>query len=215
MLFKYFIFAFLLGCSGYRFSQQENPLAQYGIDSLSVPMFYNYSNQSEVSASFTREVYRLLTQYPGLKLKSGYSESTDAVFFGIIKSAEQVFETLRPDNFRVANDRAAESIGSQRANFYIPGTTNVQLYLQVIVIKKPTPEQISLLQSGYGEKVLKNSKVIFNELIPVRAEFTREIFDGEATAVTATQNFGLQRKVIDSMAEQAAQSVKEMILYAF
>jgi len=215
MWFKYIFLFLFIGCSGYRFTQQDNPLAQYGIDSLSVPMFYNYSNQSEVSASFTKEVYRLLTQYTGLKLKSGYSTSTDAVMIGIVKSPEQVYETLSPDNLRVANDRAARAIGNRRGSFYIPGTTNVSLFLHVIVLKKPTPEQLSLVQSGYGEQLLTNSKVIFNEIIPLRAEYTREIFDGDSVAITATQNTGLQRKVIQSMAEQAAQSVKEMIFYAF
>lgn len=204
-----------MSCSGYRFTQQNNPLAQYGIDSLSVPMFYNYSNQSEVSASFTKEVYRSLTQYPGLKLKSGYSTSTDAVLIGIVKSPEQVSETLKADNLRVANDRASQAIGNKRGSFYIPGTTNVSLFLHVIVLKKPTPEQISLVQSGYGEQILTNAKVVFNEMIPLHNEYTREIFDGKGTVITATQNSGLQRKVIQSMAEQAAQSVKEMIFYAF
>jgi hypothetical protein len=31
----------------------------------------------------------------------------------------------------------------------------------------------------------------------------------------ATQNFGIQRKTIEAMAEQTAQAVKDMILYAF
>lgn len=209
------VLLFITGCSGYRYSQQDNPLSQYGIESLSVPMFHNYSNQPEVSNHFTREVYRLLSSYPGLKLKSGYHEETDAVMIGIIKTPETIYETVTPMNFRVAQDRAENAIGKDRQKFYIPGTSDITMYLQIIVIKKPTEEELSLLRSGLGDKVKLTSRIIFNDTVPLRAQYTREIFDDEGVAVTATQNAGIQRKIIRSMAEQAAISVKDMILYAF
>lgn len=94
------LLCFLLGCSGYRFTQQDNPLSQYGIESLSVPMFYNYSNQPHVSGDFTRETYRLLTSFSGLRLVSGYSAATDAVLIGIIKSPEKIIQTLQATSLR-------------------------------------------------------------------------------------------------------------------
>jgi hypothetical protein len=209
------VLLFITGCSGYRYSQQENPLAQYGIESLSVPMFHNYSNLPEVSNNFTREVYRLLIGYPGLKLKSGYHSDTDAVMIGIIKTPETYYESVTPMNFRVAQDRAKNNIGNSRQKFYIPGTSDVQLYLQIIVIKKPTEEELSLLRSGLGDKVKLTSRVIFNDTLALRSQYTREIFDDEAGSVTATQNAGIQRKIVRSLSEQAAVSVKDMILYAF
>ena len=87
------ILIFITGCSGYRYTQQDNPLSQYGIQSLSVPMFYNYSNQPEVSNNFTRETYRLLSSYHGLKLRSGYHQESDAVMIGIIKSPIEIPST--------------------------------------------------------------------------------------------------------------------------
>ena len=209
------ILLFLSGCSGYRYSQQDNPLSQYGIESLSVPMFHNYSNQPEVSNNFTREIYHLLSSYRGLKLKSGYHPESDAVMIGIVKSPESVYETLTPGNLRVAQDKAGKAIGTKREDFYIPGTTDVQLLLQIIVIKKPTEEELSLLKSGLGDKVKLTSRVIFNETLPLRSTYTREIFDEESVNITATKNAGIQRKVVKTMAEQAAISVRDMILYAF
>ena len=209
------VLIFISGCSGYRYTQQDNPLSQYGITSLSIPMFHNYSNQPEVSNNFTRETYRLLTEYRGLKLKSGYHPETDAILIGIIKSPEPVYETLTPNSFRVAQGKAGNVIGNKRQNFYIPGTTDVTLMLQIIVIKKPTEEELTLLKSGLGDKVILTSRVIFNDTIPLRTQYTREIFDNEEVSVTATQNAGIQRKVIRTMAEQAAISVRDMILYAF
>lgn len=210
---------FITGCSGYRYTQQENPLSQYGISSLSIPMFFNFSNQPDVSGSFTRETYRLLTNFRGLKLRPGYDSESDAVLIGIIKSPEKVNMTLRPNNLRVAQARASNAIGSKRQNFYIPGTTDVSILLQVIVIKKPTDEEMTLLKSGIGDKVRLNSRIIFNETIPLTTQFAREVFDNSSTSdavsVTATQNAGIQRKVMRTLSEQAANSVRDLILYAF
>jgi hypothetical protein len=212
------------GCAGYRYTQQDNPLSQYGIQSLSVPMFYNYSNMPDVSANFTRETYTLLTNFGGLKLVPGYSTQTDAVLIGIIRSPERLTQSLRPGNLREARDRAGNAVGTSRGNFYIPGTSDVTLMLQVIVIKKPSEEELALLRSGIGDQIRPNSRVIFNELIPLGSQFTREIFDNnptgpnaerDATSVIATQNAGLQRKTTDNLAIQAAIQVRDMILYAF
>ena len=104
-MLKFLILFVITGCSGYRFSQQENPLSQYGIQSLSVPMFYNYSNLSEVHTDFTRETYRLLTGFSGLKLNNGYNKNSDAVLIGILKSPEKVAETL-PEPLESSNIEA-------------------------------------------------------------------------------------------------------------
>lgn len=214
-MLKYFFLLLLFGCSGYRFSQQENPLSQYGIQSLSVPMFYNYSNLSEVHTDFTRETYRLLTGFSGLKLKSGYSPDSDALLIGIIKTPEKLAETVRPSNLRLAQEKAGNAVGTQRQDFSIPGTSDVFLYLHVILIKKPTEEEIALLKSGIGDKIKSTSKVLFNEIIPLRIQYTREVLDDEGVDVVATQNFGAQRKILKSLAQQAAVNVRDMILYAF
>lgn len=213
-MLKFLILFVITGCSGYRFSQQENPLSQYGIQSLSVPMFYNYSNLSEVHTDFTRETYRLLTGFSGLKLVNGYNKNSDAVLIGILKSPEKIAETIRASNLRVAQEKAKTAVAG-RENFYIPGTSDVSVYLHVIVIKKPTEEEIALLKSGIGDQVKSTSKIIFNELIPLRIQYTREVLDGDGTQVIATQNLGVQRKSLKSLAENAAINVRDMILYAF
>ena len=205
----------LFGCSGYRFSQQENPLAQYGIQSLSVPMFYNYSNLAEIHTDFTRETYRLLTGFSGLKLNSGYNQNSDALLIGILKTPEKLAETIRASNLRLAQDKAKNAIGNRRENFYIPGTSDIQLYLHVIVIKKPTEEEIALLKSGIGDQIKSTSKIIFNEFIPLRIQYTREVLDDAGVQVVGTQNAGVQRKILKNLAEQAAVNVRDMILYAF
>jgi hypothetical protein len=208
--------AFLTSCGGYRFTQQDNPLAQYGIKSLSIPMFHNYSNQSDVSVSFTRETYRLLTGFGGLKLSSGHNPQSDAVLIGIIRSPEKVSETLRPGSLEAASVKASTAIGNDRQKFYVPITTEVAMSIQVIVIKKPTEEELALLKSGLSQQVLVTSRVIFNETIPLKTQYAREIFDKNAgNEVNATQNAGIRRKVMGSLAEQAAISIRDIIFYAF
>lgn len=205
----------LFGCSGYRFTQQDNPLSQYGIYSLSVPMFYNYSNLPDVSGDFTREVYKLLSGFGGLKLKSGYHEDTDAVLIGIIKTEEKMSLTLLPMSLRPAQEKAPNAIGKSREKFYIPGATNMGMKLQVIVIKKPTEEDLALLRSGIGDKIKVNSKIIFNEVVSVAGSYAHEVLDNPGTQVVGTQNLGVQRKTLKTMAEQAAANVRDVILYAF
>jgi hypothetical protein len=214
-MLKLLILFILMGCSGYRFSQNDNPLSQFGIQTLSVPMFYNYSNFSEIHTDFTRETYRLLTGFSGLKLSSGYSRDSDAVLIGIIKSPEKVADSVRASNLRLAQDKAKNAIGGSRQNFYIPGTSDVSLFLHVIVIKRPTEEEIALLKSGIGDQIKSTSKIIFNDLIPLRAQYTREILDNQGVQVVGTQNAGVQRKTLKGLAEQAAINVRDMILYAF
>lgn len=205
----------LTSCAGYRFSQQDNPLSQYGIQSISMPTFYNYSALPHVGAEFSREVYEMMMSFPSLKVKSGFNNSTDAVLIGIVKSPEKLRDTTKVQNLRVAQGSAPNAIGTQRKEFYIPGTTGVQLYLQVILIKRPSEAELELLRSSLGELAQTNDRVIFNETIPITASYNREVFDDEAVSVVGTQNKGALQKSVKNMAEQAAQSVKEMIMYAF
>lgn len=178
-------------------------------------MFYNYSNLSEIQADFTRETYRLLMGFSGLRLVNGYNKSSDAVLIGIIKTPEKLADTIRPTTLREAQKAAPEAVGPQRQKFYIPATSDVQLFLQVIVIKKPTEEELALLKSGIGDQVQSTSRIIFNELIPLRSQYTREIMDNVGVQVLATQNAGVQRRSLKLLAEQAAINVRDMILYAF
>lgn len=216
-----FLILMVTACSGYRFTQQENPLSQYGIQSLSVPMFFNYSNQPELSADFTRETYRLLMNFNGLKLSNGYNKNSDAVLIGIIKSPEKIMDTVKPlGSSFVAQEKLDLRVNpkkpeAKREKFNIPSANQVNLSLHVIVIKKPTEEELALLKSGIGSEVKLNSRVIFNEVLPLTTSFNREYLTNEGIDVIGTQNAGIQRKVLDSLAEQAAISVRDMILYAF
>jgi hypothetical protein len=205
---------FLVSCAGYRFAQTDNPLSQYGVESLSVPMFYNFSSLPELSPAMTRETYKLLSGFRALRLKSGY-KNADAVLIGIIRSPESLKLTTRPTSLRDAKNVAPNNVGESRAEFYIPGATQVDLKLQVLVIKHPSEEELRLLQSELGPKIPAQGKIIFNEIFSLSGSFTREFYDDEPGTVVATQNAGALRRAQETMALQAAEQIRDMILYAF
>ena len=205
----------LLGCSGYRFSQTSNPLAQYGVDTLSIPMFYNFSSLPETSSTFTRETYKLLSGFTGLKLRSGWNQSADAILIGIIRSDDSLAQTVKSQSPRVAQSVTPDLLKDSRPEFYVPGSSTVSLELQVIVIKRPTTEELQLLQSDMGPQIPTSAKIIFNERFALASSFTREFFDNEAGVVAATQNAGALRRTKDAMGIQAAELIRDMILYAF
>ena len=211
-MLKYLSLVFLLlSCSGYRFNRNNNPLGSYGIESLSVPMFYNYSSISEIAPKCAKETYQLLTTFSGLKIYPGYESSADAILIGIIKSPENQREALMPQAYKKADERA---IGKERQMFTVPATTSVNIVVQVILIKKPRPEELELIRSYLGEKIPVSAKIIFNETFPLVTSFGREL-STSSSEVLATQNAGALRRSEENLAKSTALYIKNMIFYAF
>jgi hypothetical protein len=115
----------------------------------------------------------------------------------------------------VAQSAAKNSVGTTRPEFYIPGATNVRLNLQIVVVKRPSQEEIEVLRSEIGPKVLPQGKILFNETFSINETFIREVYDDSATSVVGTQNAGALRRTKESMAVKAAHQIRDMILYAF
>lgn len=205
----------LTSCAGYRFSQQDNPLSQYGIQSISMPTFYNYSTLPHVGAEFSREVYEMMMGFPSLKVKSGFNNSTDAVLIGIVKSPEKLRDTTKVQNLRVAQGSPPMQLERGERNFIFQEQQVFSFIFKLSLLKVPSEAELEVLRSSLGELAQTNDRVIFNEMIPITASYNREVFDDEAVSVVGTQNKGALQKSVKNMAEQAAQSVKEMIMYAF
>lgn len=209
-----FSLLFLSSCADYRYQKQDNPFAQYGIKSLTVPMFYNHSNFSNVSGSFTKEIFQMLSGFKGLRIESG-KKSTDATLIGIISSSDKLRDSRRGRGARAVKSIFGSNYIKNRNDFYVPTTNILTLKLRIIVMKHPTAEEIKFLKSGLGEANMISSKIIFTEVIPVTANYTREIYSGVGNKVIGTQNRGAQKKTIRTMAANAAISFRDMILYAF
>lgn len=209
-----FSLVLVCSCADYRYQKQDNPFAQYGIKSLTVPMFYNHSNFSNVSASFTKEVFQMLAGFKGLRIESG-KKSTDATLIGIISSSDGLRDSRRGDETRAVKSIFGDEFIEGRNDFFVPSRNSLYMNLRIIVMKHPTEEEIKFLKSGIGEARVISSKIIFTEVIPVTASFTREIFSGAGNKVIGTQNRGAEKKTIKTMAKNAAVSFRDMILYAF
>lgn len=212
---KYILFLCLTSCSGYKFSDRSNPLIEHNIRSLSIPMFLNQSSLSNTSAPFTKEFIKMMSSYNGLRVRSGFSKESDAVLLGIVKSQRSYADTVENNQLKVASQAATGSIGSSRQDFYIPSVSRVRLYLQIVILKNPTDEELKLLRSKFGSKLRGNRKIILNETINLTDIFNREIFDGKANQINTTQNVGGLNRVISSLALEASNDFRDIMLYAF
>jgi hypothetical protein len=177
-------------------------------------MFYNQSALSNVTGVFTKEVYKMISEFNGLEVTGGKKKS-DAILVGIIESEGRIIDTIIPSAPRNVENITDGEIASSRKEFYIPSTSTVKLSLRLIVIKDPTTEEIKFLRSKKSELSFVSSKIIFNEKIRLANTFTREVFDGANSAVIHSQNRGSLKKSYFAMSKDAAQTFREMILYAF
>lgn len=180
-----------------------------------MPTFLNQSSLSGPSVSFTSEVIKMLNTFNNLEVQSGFSVSCDGVLIGKIKSSSTLANTITNQEIRVAKNIADESIGGARGDFYVPAVTKIGLQVQFIVIKRPTEDELKFFLSNYADRIISGQKIVFNEIVPIDERFNREIFDGEASVVNATQNRGAMKKSIQQLAQNAAFTFRDMILYAF
>ncbi|MBD65751.1 MAG: hypothetical protein CME62_11125 [Halobacteriovoraceae bacterium] len=211
---RFLILLFLFSCAGYKYRSKQNPFAQFGINSLSVPMFYNHSNYADIESVFTQEIFNTMLEYNGLELKSG-NKPSDAVLIGIIESRDKLSESMETVITKSADNTFGEDVlGTDRDDLLLPRQRSVGLKLRLIVIKHPTREEIKFLTSKMGENAV-GSKVIFNEVIGLNSTQTLKSLRGEGIKVLGSQNRGLNRQTMQNMAKSAANNFKDMILYAF
>lgn len=218
---KYLLIIMILtSCSGYKLRSKNNPFAQFGIKSVSIPMFHNFSSIAGVSPTFTKSIYRSMLSYKGLTIKSGNARS-DAVLIGIIDSAAKRKETIIPGNQKSAfntynRDRArnGDLFEGRREEFVVPTSNQVELQMRIIIIKHPTPEEIEFLKKSLALNA-KNSKIIFNESFPLVDIYNIKENQGAGISVLGTQNRGVREASLNKLARKAATSFEDTILYAF
>jgi hypothetical protein len=215
-----FILIFFASCSGYKFRDAHNPLAQYNIHSITVPMFQNRSTISEVSPLFTREIVKELSKFPGLKTYSGDWKDTDAVLLGIISSPQYWRKTLGTSSTILIKreEGYGTSINKRRA-FKVPRSTSIGLTLTLIIIKRPTQKEIDFIMSTEDKIIFKNPKILFTQTYSLSGNFTRDVSAGNGNdsggVVNYTKNRGTQLNTLSGMAEQAALAFRETGLYVF
>lgn len=216
-----FLLVFLLtSCAGYSLKKNNNPFAQYDINEITIPQFFNQSSIAGCAPRFTQEIVQTLLQFGDLKVKVGAGKKSPAVLLGIITSPDTMAGkkgTIQTDSRRLAKNVAPVAT-TGRQDFFIPLTNRINLTLNLILIRQPSKEEVDLLISSLG-KDMRGGKIVFNESIPVSYSFVRETADStsssDAGTVNFTQNKGNLEKAVNEMAKSAAENFKQMVLYAF
>ncbi len=212
---KFIILALLfnMSCSGYRIKKKENPFSQYSIQKIYIPVFYNHSNFIGIEGLFTEKIYRTLLDYKGLKIVDRASKA-DAVVIGIISSHPKSIDS----HYNVATKNVSniydDVLEDRKKNFILPSVNHMALSLRMVIMKHPSQEEIEVLQSSLGDKVL-SSKIIFNQTLSLGESYTLKELQGDSTKVLGTQNRGVQVEAMNNIATSAAEGFKEMVLYAF
>ena len=213
----------LYGCSGYRFRNPTNPLAQYNINSVSVPMFQNRSTLPDVGGIMTQEIVKELCKFPELKVYPGDFKKSDAILLGIVNSKQYLRETVKSSReYHVTSENLGESTIGKRRDFRIPAESSIALTITLILIKNPSAKELDFLLT-HGDKIIyKNPKIIFHNSYNVSAAFQREIYGelrGEnqesGRSVNYTKNRGMLYQKEKEMALSLASSFREMGLYVF
>lgn len=210
----------LTSCAGYHFNTNNNPLIGYDIRSIAVPMFINRSVIPELAAPLTREITFALNDYSGITVFSGDSDKADAVLLGIIDSRDSYNSVVKTSqNLFTDNDaKINQSIG-QRSPFYYPVQTSYDFTLLLILIKRPSKEELDLLTTDFAKYMKVNPKIVLMDTINVSGSFSRVIGDTTTINGPGTTNFvknkGIFEKSIQESASNAAKTFKQVVLNAF
>ena len=216
MKFLFILSLLATGCAGYQMRGAQNPLTQYGINKLSMPIFINRTPLPSVTGPFTREFIDLLHGFPDLKVYQTENASADAILLGIIESDDDdPRQVVRPDSRQfVSND----SIGTRR-RFLIPWQTRLSLKLRLVLIKDPNLFDKEVLKSELGKFINAHPKVVFDKTFSLSQVFNRSNLGARSPddggAVNFTNNKGSEKLIISLAAREAAKNFKELVLYAF
>ncbi|HLE10474.1 MAG: hypothetical protein A2504_16175 [Bdellovibrionales bacterium RIFOXYD12_FULL_39_22] len=210
----------LVSCAGYYAKTRSNPLSQYGVYCVSIPMFINKSIIPNANVHMTRSIIHTLSQYDGLDVLIGETESCPAILIGVVSSAEHVNSAIKaksPQAF-IKGGFSTSSIG-ERNSFYVPDTTNVRLSVQLALVKNPSYTERQLITSDWGPQIRDNPKIIFNNTFNLSGDFSRFISSNlspdEGGVVNYTKNKELLDEEIVALSQTLANMFKEMVLYVF
>jgi hypothetical protein len=217
--FYFFCFIFINGCAGYHFNNNNNPLIGYDIKSVSVPMFVNRSVLPQMSGIMTKEIVLALKDYSGLKVINGENNDSDAVLLGIIESADHYDDVVKTSATAYTNNVNIEKSIGNRTSFYYPSATTYDLRLRIILIKRPSAEEIDFLTKNNLGLARLHPKVVLQEEIPITGSFSRVVSDtlsnNSGGSVNFVKNKGILEKSLQDSCVQTAKNFKQVVLNAF
>ncbi len=214
----------LSSCSGYRFVNQRNPLAQYGISKVAIPMFVNRTIYPHITGPFTREITAVLNQYPDLRVYPGEYSKADAILVGVLTSPDHRAQAYKTDSRIFISGDLERSIG-QRRPYFLPLSTSFRLSMRIVVIKDPSWEDIEFIQKALDQSVLDQGgvlthpKVVIDQELNLNSSFGRQILSNqtpdEGGVVNATKNEDAEERTIRGLAQSAGRQFSELVLNVF
>ncbi len=227
-----FLSILFCSCSSYNLTRRVNPFKKYGVQSVSVPMFYNQTNLSNVTHHFTRYFTHLLYELKDIDVKEASSKNVDAYLVGVLKSPYKMSQTLAGDAIRDVSEVAPVAVNNQitgaTRNAIVPTVSILNLTLDVYLIRKSAKSKgmvYMIREKNFPEMAEKSDAVILKETIVINRRFEREIFDKEKngsniitsdnSVINMTQNRGILEKTIIEEARKAAANFRNIIFYAF
>jgi hypothetical protein len=203
----------LTGCAGYAFRKQSNPLDHYGIKAISVPNFYNRSQLPRASTILTSKFIEMFSGFKGLTVYTGENEKADAYLIGIVRSANEKFQTFKADGVQLASSVAKDNIGA-REDFLVPSSTSVFASVELYLVRNSNYSQVQYLLNKTSTP-FENIEVVFARQFPLSFKFQRVLLNGEAQAVNQTQSMGSYDQSLRTTAEGLADSFRYEMLLTF
>jgi hypothetical protein len=209
--------ALLSSCAGYKIRDRGNPFADQGIRSIVIPTFVNKTSVNELTPLVTKEVVNTFSQFHGLRVNVGEMTNEDAVVVGIIRPGTKANREVVYQNNTLMNTDQQEAIGNRNA-FYVPTIGAFDTKVQVIILKRPTKEEIAFFTDYFN--LPKNSfpRTIINESFDLKGTFSIEnpVGDLDSSApVRGTKNAGNLRKALEDNVKSFGVNLRELIANAF
>jgi len=197
-----------VACSGYGFRGVENPFRNYGINSISIPMFVNKSIIPGVSGPFTAEIFSSLSHFKGLRLYSGENSKADAILIGVLESREhrnEVYNNAVGRRYISDGTALKQSIGA-RGGYYLNNQSAYVISLRIYLIKDPVWSDVALAKSDFGKYLAKGPKIILSETHAISQGFSRVLNSNLSSDDGGVVNFTNTKGVLDQSILAAAQS---------
>ena len=210
-----FILMGLFSCSGYRVQRKGNPFEEYGVKTVSIPMFVNQSIYPKANVPFTREIKALLSSYPDLSIVTKPSSKVDALLVGIVSSENRYNEAYKTT---ATNFQSGTTIGN-RAGIYVPTATQYRISVKIMLIKDPNLEDVKLFKSKLGKFMNNHPNVVFSRDFTYTGSFNRDARPTDNPDSGGIVNYTNSRRYFDqtiqSLAESNARELEELVINVF
>jgi hypothetical protein len=208
---------FLSSCAGYNFRLQSNPFSSQGIRSVAIPMFINKTSLPHVTAAYTKSVHDVLSSYPDLKVNAGDIENEDAVVLGIISSKRELNKEIEYTSSTLMSDEQIDEIGDRNA-FYVPTVGEYDLKVQIVILKRPTKEEIDFFVNYFKFSKTSFPRTVFSKEFAINGTYSINNDVGGANTSAPLRGTITRGNLVKSLSDSSntfADELREVLANAY